>query len=282
MGAIDDFRRHLQEHGLTAWADRLVETERASLRLIPVADGTSVARLGGRPRLRDGDNWPVADAKPLSFIAELDLPLASAALGDTSLAREGMLEFFYDAQQQAWGFDPSDRPRWRVLNVPTDAPLRDFPADLDGDARFKEVRLRAIRESTFAPWESRAVEALGMPPEVRNTYGEALEAWSSSDERERATFHRVMGHPEIIQNEMTLECQLASNGVYVGDTSGYTSEAAKMLEPEADAWRLLLQIDSDDDAGMCWGDVGRLYFWIREPDLVERHWDRVWMILQCY
>jgi uncharacterized protein YwqG len=44
---------------------------------------------------------------------------------------------------------------------------------------------------------------------------------------------------------------------------------------------LLLQIDTDDDAGMMWGDVGRLYFWVPRAELQERNFDAVWMVLQC-
>jgi hypothetical protein len=46
-------------------------------------------------------------------------------------------------------------------------------------------------------------------------------------------------------------------------------------------WILLLQLDSDDDAGMMWGDVGMLYFWIKREDLKKENFDNVWMILQC-
>jgi uncharacterized protein YwqG len=46
-------------------------------------------------------------------------------------------------------------------------------------------------------------------------------------------------------------------------------------------WRLLLQIDSEQDAGMLWGDVGRIYYWIRARDLAARHLDQAWLILQC-
>jgi uncharacterized protein YwqG len=32
---------------------------------------------------------------------------------------------------------------------------------------------------------------------------------------------------------------------------------------------------------MMWGDVGRLYYWIKHDDLVARNWDLTWLILQC-
>src|SRR5262245_2238035 len=38
----------------------------------------------------------------------------------------------------------------------------------------------------------------------------------------------------------------------------------------ADNWQLVLQIDSDYDAGMQWGDGGRIYVCIRKRDLVSR------------
>ena len=47
-------------------------------------------------------------------------------------------------------------------------------------------------------------------------------------------------------------------------------------------WRLLLQLDTDYDAGMMWGDVGCLYFWIREQDARAGDFSRICMILQCH
>jgi len=59
---------------------------------------------------------------------------------------------------------------------------------------------------------------------------------------------------------MELECQLISQGYTL------VARAPTGVEDGAAEWRLLLQLDTDEDAQMCWGDSGRLYFWIREAD----------------
>ncbi len=81
---------------------------------------------------------------------------------------------------------------------------------------------------------------------------------------------------------MELECQLVTNGLYLGDLSGYGDPRRKELEPGADDWTLLFQIDSDDNAQMMWGDGGMLYVWIRRQDLAARNFEKNWTILQCF
>ena len=93
--------------------------------------------------------------------------------------------------------------------------------------------------------------------------------------------HRLLGHPDQIQNDMQTECQLVSHGLNCGDGSGYKDPKARILKAGATDWELLLQIDSDDNARMMWGDVGRIYYWIRREDLKERNFGASWMILQC-
>jgi hypothetical protein len=43
---------------------------------------------------------------------------------------------------------------------------------------------------------------------------------------------------------------------------------------ERASWRLLLQIDSDDDLGLRWGDCGVLYFGMRADDLRAERFER--------
>ena len=91
----------------------------------------------------------------------------------------------------------------------------------------------------------------------------------------------MLGHPDEIQGDMKLECQLVTNGLYCGDSTGYEDPRAAELEADASDWRLLLQVASDEDAGAMWGDLGRLYYWIRDQDLRRGAFDASWLVLQC-
>ncbi|HYT23842.1 MAG TPA: YwqG family protein [Candidatus Polarisedimenticolia bacterium] len=75
---------------------------------------------------------------------------------------------------------------------------------------------------------------------------------------------------------------LVTNGVYAGNASGYKDPRRGELEPGAHDWTLLLQIDSDDNAKMMWGDAGMLYVWIRRQGVASREFDKAWTILQCF
>lgn len=199
-----------------------------------------------------------------------------------SLPGEGLLLFFYDAKEQPWGFRPADGDGWKVLHVagPT-PPLRSAVPPPDLPIRpFQPQALQLSLEDTLPGWESPVLTRLGMTTGERDRY------FALTDQlRQRSPAgpsHRIDGYPEPIQgDDMELECQLASNGLDVGTPAGYNHPRAPALRRGRGDWRLLLQLDSDDTAGMMWGDVGRLYFWIRLPDLRARRFDRVWLVLQC-
>jgi uncharacterized protein YwqG len=79
---------------------------------------------------------------------------------------------------------------------------------------------------------------------------------------------------------MEIECEMVANGI--DPATGYNHPSFASIASGAQRWKLLLQLDSDENTGMTWGDGGRLYFWIRQEDLKLRNFDDVWLILQCY
>ena len=277
-----DFRDQLERAGLGRWVDQLVALDLQSIRLgtQPFADQDTipigVSRLGGEPDLPEGTEWPAWRGTSLAFVAQIALG-EMPAMPDPGLPGAGLLSFFYEPEQRVWGFDPAERGAWRVMWSGPEETLsrRAIPDRVPKGARYRAVRLVPAVEVSHVDFESDDLEALGLSPDEQLAYVEATESVESMA-------HRMLGHPQTIQGDMRLECQLVSNGLYAGDTSAYEDPRAMELRPGAADWQLLLQVDSDPDARMMWGDGGRLYFWMTEDAIRRRDWDAAWMVLQCY
>lgn len=277
---LSDFRSRLASGGLAKYAEGLANLARPGVVLTVDGSqgGDQDSRLGGLPWLAADARWPASDAGSLNFLAQVNLAEVAPFDSEGVLPPDGHLAFFYAVDPiEAWGFDPADKDASAVIYTPADAAaaLREPPADLDGTIATR--RLKASGELTFAPWESYDVEALGLNDGETSLYAEVLDG---DDE----DIHRLVGHADYIQGDMQLECQLASNGRYCGDSSGFRGLKARKLRPGAADWRLLMQIASEDseDEDMMWDDMGRIYYWIRHDDLVARRWDTTWAIVQSY
>jgi uncharacterized protein YwqG len=270
--------------GLDAQANALLALIEPSVRLTaaPASEADlppGASKLGGCPDVPPDFHWPEYQGLPQSFLAQLDLGGLKGLAGAEVLPPAGLLSFFYDAEQRPWGFDPAERDAWRVLYTPAGTPLTraPFPEQLPEASRFRSCRLDAAADFTFAPWESSDVTALGLTLEQGGAYAHALDLTDVP-----AGTHRLLGHPDPVQGDMQLEAQLASHGINCGTGAAEDDEQVDALRPGATAWRLLLQLDSDEHAGMSWGDSGRIYFWMRREDLLGRRFDRAWFVLQCY
>jgi uncharacterized protein YwqG len=235
------------------------------------------SRLGGQPLVAAGFEWPRTDAgKALSFVAQLNTADVAADVL-LPLPQDTLLAFFFEADEQhGWGFDPAHRQYWHVCATPLE---RAVVAAAPPDSRSFTSRALRPRKVVTVP-DSREPpldERWGYDDDDFNAIYDDLENSSSSD----APRHRMFGWPDLVQNPMRLECQLASNGVNVGHVDGYDESVAEQLSAGADDWILLLQLDTDDEVGWMWGDSGTIYYWIREEDLKACRFDRVWMVLQC-
>lgn len=268
--------------GLGDHAAALERLSRPSIRLrSESADdssiGTGQTKLGGWPDLPDSFSWPRWRGLPQSFIAQINLDEVHPYDVAELLPPTGMLSFFYDSRQRVWGYDPAEDGAWAVHYTPQGEDLirRDPPTDLPEEGRFHATRLRASVEHTYAPWEFSEVGALDLTRDELFAYAELIER------DEEGSVHKLLGHPDPIQGDMQVECQLVSHGLYCGDSTGYDDPRRRGLEAAAVEWRLLLQIDSEDAAGMMWGDVGRIYYWIHRDALAARDWQQTRLILQC-
>jgi uncharacterized protein YwqG len=287
-GPTRPFEDAVAKSGLQSRLAALRSSLKPSIRLRTSSPGAvppGRSKLGGRPDLPAGIVWPERDGKPMCFLAQLALADLAPLDSEKLLPRTGCLWFFH-AGQDVWGSDPKHAGGWAVIFDPNARNLapREFPAGLAADVRFAECNLTLEPEETLPPLDSPAGEALGITQESDGDAYDVLHAAliGADDTETEPVAHRVLGWPDPIQGDMQLECQLGSNGLDCGDASAYTDPRREALQPGAADWQLLLQIDSDENTAMMWGDGGRLYFWIRKQDLAARRFDRVWCILQCY
>jgi Domain of unknown function (DUF1963) len=161
------------------------------------------------------------------------------------------------------------------------APLKRHrrPKSLPNDHIFKPcVLFGTSAESLPVPY-SRIIEELKLTDSQQDAYHDLFEQLDVDETP--GLHHQLMGHADPVQNDMQLQCQLVSNGIYCGGPAGYVDPRRGALEAGASDWMLLLQVDTDENAGMEWGDSGRLYYWIKRSSLQSRSFDDVWLILQC-
>jgi uncharacterized protein YwqG len=288
----------LQSYGLGKYYNDIEPHLRNTVRLYlnPVDEdeieiGTS--KVGGKPDLPNSFGWVTETneevevekkflfiskkskrlvTKPLSFIAQINLQEVAKLDNEDLLPKSGILYFFYSAEQEAWGFDIKDRNKFKVLYYNGDLSnlqRKDFPEGLGEDAKYKACSVVPKQEVSLPSGESDAYLHFN-EEEMEDFYEYVLGKESTN---------KLLGYADAIQGEM--ECELVTNRLYCGDPSGYNNPRAKKLEPNAKDWRLLLQIDSNEECNMMWGDAGRPYFWIKKDDLLNKAFEKSWFSLQC-
>jgi uncharacterized protein YwqG len=195
------------------------------------------------------------------------------------LPTSGMLYFFYLEANSRLGHYPVHGEILEVLYSPQEGEHRraSSPNNLPSEEVYRGLALSPHLEWTVPGYDDlkEMVEREGMLDEPKIDAG--LAHWDDLVEevadlqglgpRYRPK-HRMLGYPDFIQ----------AGGCGSGD------------------WKLILQVDSDprfsspspyDDPdcpgpGMMWGDAGRIFFGIEQPDLAAQDFTAVWALFECH
>ena len=297
MDQLTDLQAAVETAGLGAFWPRLALHCRASIRVLPQLATTGplpvgASRLGGLPDLPAATEWPTGENRPLSFLAQLNLAELAAHPAAAALPTAGWLSFFYDAQEQPWGYKPADRGRAVVLYHEAAAALapRPLPPGLSAEAytAFPVAPLTFAPEMTLPdPWEDDVNIA-----EAELTEDQRAAFWRLLHRHGDGT-SRLFGTPDAIQGPVRQQCALVSRGLSSGSAQamqqtrealGFSEAEVEMWQQRAAAdWELLLQLDSHEaEANMMWEDMGRLYFCLPRTALARRDFGEVWTVLQCF
>jgi uncharacterized protein YwqG len=262
-------RRHL-------WTDQNITPEelRARLRqmsrpalLLTPTNQPRFSKIGGTPDLAGGMRWPLGVEGPRAFLMQIDLAEVRRAGGPDWLPWSGALHAFLDPAEHRSG----NAVRIRFTTEPDLRP-RPFPQDLPKEQRFLERRLAMtpVASTPSCAWLDIAPGAA-----LRQSPKDVLAAPASA-----TPDHRLGGYPvEILPHQLALDCEHLSRGL---EGSAHDGEPSDDLRRAAEDWRLLLQIDTDRDLRLEYGDRGRFYVFIREEDARRGRFSQTVTISQSY
>lgn len=214
----------------------------------------------------------------------MDCAQLPAAALDIPLPGDGTLLFFYfdgqldDGHALVLASEPDSRPGSRVLHIPADTSVSERPAP-EGITAYTRVslaaRLTLSVPDTWHPIVHAALAPAGIPRHVH--YGHPVRDDEFRDvvwDWYGGVGHQIGGFAHPVQDAVEYEIAHAVLG-------GQVDWADPRLAEETNHWLLLAQIDSEEQAGMMWGDCGALYWLIRRDDLIARRFDRTVFTMQC-
>jgi uncharacterized protein YwqG len=278
----NDVQDALRKAGLERLVEHIDLLVRPSIRISPLladeaklAPGTS--KIGGLPDLPEGSAWPEWQGVPQSFIAQLRLEELQGYDTEKLLPAKGMLWFFYDAQQDVYGDDPTNKGAWQVLFSENPAKLQraSAPAKLPKEALFKANTLSYANELSMAVQPELEIAGLQWDNNEQKKYDPIFAAFHQGDDGS-LPHHRMLGFADVLQDDMREQSLFNSQGI----TDWESPEARKLAAAEANSWQLLLQIDSDEKSGIQWASAGRLYYWGKDTELRAGQFAQTWVVLQ--
>ena len=211
------------------------------------------SKFGGLPFVEDDFVWPTHNSKALNFMVQIKLSDMKHSFN--WLSKEGYLLFFYD--NESWG-DSEDKGSWRVIYQKNPTKTMTAPENLDTEFDLLEKNIKFSEKETY--------------PNMINSElsDDEMEAYHY-DKYVKNEGHHVGGFPYEVQNDPERMAYVYKNGIEWRD-----------LPADYKRMKLLLQIDSDDELNVMFGDSGILYFYIDEDEAINNDFDNVWMVLQCY
>lgn len=229
-----------------------------------VEPGPRGCHVGGRVWIPEGEVWPTtSEGAPLQFLAQLDFAELPPIV---DFPHTGVIQFFTNADD-LYGANFDDlfagafRVIWRPVLPDSGALMESPPAEEDYSPLSRKLRQASRRlvprPAAMLPSAFGADVAAYVPAVLDRPGSDAIVDWMDGHETANREVHHVGGYPGTTQDDFRREARYAS------------------LD------RVLLQLWSETDGSIMWGDMGQSSFTISQADLRALRFDRVVFHWDC-
>jgi hypothetical protein len=236
--------------------------------------------VGGLPLYAASFDWPYWGTTPLTLVAQVDLSQIPNSSNLPAGPREGKLLFFVLKTNENWFINYEVSVPFKVLHVPTSGKSGVgslLPFNMLEERIVKSCPLEMEPMVTCPDSESDFITSLLPKDDDRYSYGERTFDLTYKDSH----YHQLFGHPHALQGgDMAKPAGILP--MLIDKIPAGFGRAIEDCFPNVDDWMLLLQLDSVEDAGIYWGDMGVFYFLIGREDFRNGRFDRIWLNHQYF
>lgn len=227
------------------------------------------SKFAGNPYLPKTSDHPKDEqGKYMKMLAQINFEELPVRLED--MPEKGMLQFFLSGDHDAMGLDFDEQTNQKNFRVV-------FHADIlnENEVVTDFSYMDTFDEETF-PMENELSLSFSLVNEVVSIADRSFE-----DSFEDLDFDEVIDDNDTTLHEVYAE-NLTNDGHKIGGYAYFTQfDPREEEELYEDHDVLLLQIDSEDDQGIMWGDVGVGNFFIKKEDLKNRDFTNVLYNWDC-
>ena len=192
-------------------------------------------RFGGQPDVPPDFVWPTFEGesydnivknRPLSFLAQFNCDELAQFDTEHLLPEHGLLSFFYETDTQLWGFDPKDKGCARVywFEDTSNLSAANFPSDMEEDFKFPMFQIKLSQGISYPCWEDFFAMFWNQNNDMQwdeikvewDKFEDIRQELVGADTGEPKERSQLLGWPDVIQNSMFSECDLVTQGYYLG------------------------------------------------------------------
>lgn len=255
------------------YRDQLVATIKPYIHITATPGNTQLiqSKILGLPYLPSNQAYPQdINGQPMLLLAQLNFA-EMPTLPD--YPDSGILQFFIAAHHDAFGADVESL---ESMQAQTHFQVRYFETIVEETEQihdFEFLRSQFADEALISPAEWECELAFELKDSIVS-----LEDYRF-DQTLGAHFFERFGSRQTEVRDLYWQT-FSAQGHRIGGYAFFPQGDPRSVAPEED-WVLLLQIDSDDQAGILWGDLGVGSFFIPHSNLLRRDFSKILYTWDC-